>query len=63
MKNKKILILGGTGALGKTLLRRYQDTNSISIFSRDEHKHVVMQKDRQYNDSVEYKIGDVKDRD
>ncbi len=63
MKNKKILILGGTGALGKTLLRRYQDTNSISIFSRDEHKHVVMQKDSQYNNSVEYRIGDVKDRD
>ena len=63
MKNKKILILGGTGALGKTLIRRYQDTNSISIFSRDEHKHVVMQKDSQYNDNVDYKIGDVKDRD
>jgi len=63
MKNKRILILGGTGALGKTLIRRYQDTNSILIFSRDEHKHVVMQKDSQYNDSVEYKIGDVKDRD
>ena len=63
MKNKKILIIGGTGALGKTLISRYQDTNSILIFSRDEHKHVVMQKDTQYNDNVDYKIGDVKDRD
>ena len=63
MKDKKILIIGGTGALGKTLIRRYQDMNSILIFSRDEHKHVVMQKDTQYNDNVDYKIGDVKDRD
>lgn len=60
MKNKRILILGGTGALGKTLTRRYHDNNNIMIFSRDEHKQVDMKK--KYAD-ISYQIGDVKDKD
>lgn len=60
MKNKRILILGGTGALGKTLTKRYHESNDIMVFSRDEHKQVDMKK--QY-DSISYQIGDVKDRD
>ena len=63
MKDEKILIIGGTGALGKTLIRRYQDDNKIMVFSRDEHKHVNMQKSSEFNSNIEYKIGDVKDRD
>jgi len=63
MKNKTILILGGTGALGKTLIRRYQDNNKIIVFSRDEHKHVNMQKLTEFNSDIQYKIGDVKDAD
>ena len=63
MINKKILILGGTGALGKTLIRRYQSQNTIIIFSRDEHKHVNMQKNNSFDKNIIYKIGDVKDRD
>ena len=42
MKDKRILILGGTGALGKTLTKRYHNDNDIMIFSRDEHKQVNM---------------------
>jgi UDP-glucose 4-epimerase len=63
MKNKKLLILGGTGALGKTLIKRYQDKNTIIVFSRDEHKHVYMQKDPTFNpNKIQYTIGDVKDK-
>jgi FlaA1/EpsC-like NDP-sugar epimerase len=60
MINKKILILGGTGALGKTLTKRYYDSNQIIIFSRDEHKHVYMQ--REFPKAI-YQIGDIKDKD
>ena len=60
MKNKTILILGGTGALGRTLTNRYYKNNNIIIFSRDEHKHVFMQ--REYPLAT-YQIGDVKDKD
>ena len=44
MKNKVILILGGTGALGKTLMKRYYQDNTIIVFSRDEHKHYELLK-------------------
>lgn len=64
MKNKKILIIGGTGALGKTLIKRYQGSNDILILSRDEHKHVALSKEVWINnDKVSFRIGDVKDRD
>jgi len=33
MKNKKIMIVGGTGALGKTLVEKYHRENKIIIFS------------------------------
>ena len=45
IKNKKILIIGGTGALGKTLVKRYYDSNEIIVLSRDEHKHYHLQKE------------------
>ena len=60
MQNKIILIIGGTGALGKTLVNRYYKNNKIIILSRDEHKHVEMH--RTYP-TVTYCIGDVKDKD
>ena len=60
MKNKRILIIGGTGALGKTLISTYSEFSDIMVFSRDEHKQVNLQK--QYP-NVTYQIGDVKDKD
>jgi len=63
MKDKKILIIGGTGALGKELTKKYQNNNEIIIFSRDEHKHVSMSKEGWVNNTVSFRIGDVKDKD
>ena len=60
MKNKKILILGGTGALGKTLIKRYYKNNEIIVFSRDEHKQVKL---KNTFTELSYQIGDVKDKD
>jgi len=62
MVNKKILIIGGTGALGKELTKRYQDNNEIIIFSRDEHKHVSISKEYWINNNVSFRIGDIKDK-
>lgn len=59
MNNKKILILGGTGALGKTLIQKYYDTNEIIVFSRDEHKHYYLMKQFPKIKSV---IGDIRDK-
>lgn len=60
MKNKTIVILGGTGALGRTLIKRYYDENTIVVFSRDEHKHYHLLKEYPAVKSV---IGDIKDKD
>jgi len=60
MKNKKIMIIGGTGALGKSLTKRWIDDNRIFIFSRNEHKQEEMK--RTFPDAV-YRIGDVKDKE
>ena len=60
MKNKKILIIGGTGALGKTLISMYNDCSDLMVFSRDEHKQVNLEKE--YSD-IHFQIGDVKDKD
>mgnify|MGYP001387656626 CR=1 FL=1 len=60
MKNKKILIIGGTGALGTTLIKNYNNNNDIFIMSRDEHKHVSLMK--KYKD-VGFLIGDIKDKE
>ena len=50
-KDKVLLITGGTGSFGHTVLKRFIDTDikEIRVFSRDE------------NDKVKYYIGDVRD--
>ena len=60
IKNKKIMIMGGTGALGKALIKKYHEDNEIIVFSRDEHKHVDLLK--QYSDIKSY-LGDIRDKD
>ena len=60
MNDKRILIIGGTGALGKILIKHYHKNNSLIIMSRDEHKHVVLMKE--YKD-IKFQIGDVKDKE
>jgi UDP-glucose 4-epimerase len=59
MKNKRILIIGGTGALGSNLVRRYYQNNDIMVLSRNEHKQEAM---RLEFPNVTYKLGDVKDK-
>ena len=60
MNNKKVLIIGGTGALGQSLIKRYYEDNRIMIFSRDEHKHVNLIKEY---DDIESHLGDIRDKD
>ena len=60
MKNKRIMIIGGTGALGKSLTNRWYNDNEILIFSRNEHKQEDMKRDFE---NALYRIGDVKDKE
>jgi UDP-N-acetylglucosamine 4,6-dehydratase len=60
-RNKKLLITGGTGSFGSSVLRRLvnEPFDEIRIFSRDEKKQEDQR--RRYNDSrLKYYIGDVR---
>jgi len=62
--NKKILITGGTGSLGKALTKKIlkTDVDTIRIFSRDELKQIEMQSSMD-DDRLRFFIGDVRDKE
>jgi len=62
--NKVLMITGGTGSFGNTVLKRFLDTDvrEIRIFSRDEKKQEDM-RTALGNDKVKFYIGDVRDYD
>lgn len=62
-KGKKILIIGGTGTIGKSLLnyilKQYPEV--VRIFSRDEHKQFELREKMSNIKNIRYLIGDVRD--
>ena len=62
LRNKVVLITGGTGSFGNVVLRRLLETdvNEIRIFSRDESKQEDMRTSLN-EDRVKFYIGDVRD--
>jgi UDP-glucose 4-epimerase len=63
-KNKVLMITGGTGSFGNTVLKRFLSTevSEIRIFSRDEKKQEEM-RIALNNDKLKFYIGDVRDYD
>lgn len=61
--NKNILIIGGTGTIGRRLTKELLEQNPkvIRIFSRDEYKQFEMQQELQNHKNIRYLIGDVRD--
>ena len=63
IKDKTLLITGGTGSFGTAVLNRFLKTDhfkEIRIFSRDEKKQDDM-RNLYKNDKIKYYIGDVRD--
>ena len=62
LKDKKLLIVGGTGSFGNAVMKRFLDTDikEIRIFSRDEKKQDDMRK-LYKNDKLKFYLGDVRD--
>ena len=62
--DKVLMITGGTGSFGHTVLRRFLDTDvrEIRIFSRDEKKQEDM-RIALNNDKLKFHIGDVRNLD
>lgn len=61
--NSKVLIIGGTGTIGKSLLKELLNHHPsvIRIFSRDEHKQFLLQQEMTHHSNIRYLIGDVRD--
>jgi FlaA1/EpsC-like NDP-sugar epimerase len=53
-----ILIIGGTGTLGKALIKRLQNDNILRIYSRDEFKQYELRHEK----NCKFFIGDVRDK-
>lgn len=69
LKDKAVLITGGTGSLGQALTKRifdrYPDVRRVVIYSRDEQKQFQMAQDYpsdQYP-QIRFFLGDVRDKD
>jgi len=60
-KGKTLMITGGTGSFGKTVLKRFldKDIGEIRIFSRDEKKQDAL-RHRYKTDKIKYYIGNVR---
>jgi UDP-N-acetylglucosamine 4,6-dehydratase (inverting) len=69
VKDKSILITGGTGSLGKALtkhiLTNFPEIKRLVIFSRDEQKQFEMEQDFPHRiyPQIRYFIGDVRDQE
>jgi len=62
LKGKKLLITGGTGSFGKTILKHVlnKGLNKIIVYSRDELKQDLMRRNIE-GENIKYIIGDVRD--
>ncbi|MCM3654515.1 SDR family NAD(P)-dependent oxidoreductase [Metabacillus litoralis] len=64
-KNKKILVIGGTGTIGKSIVNTIleEEPSVIRIISRDEYKQFQLQNDLGNRKNLHFIIGDVRDFD
>lgn len=64
-KDKNILIIGGTGTIGQSLLRQIisEKPKLIRLLSRDEHKQITFQRELGPRKDIDFLIGDVRDYD
>jgi UDP-N-acetylglucosamine 4,6-dehydratase/5-epimerase len=60
--NKKILIFGGTGSLGRKLCSSLSKDNKIWVYSRDELKQWTMKNDFKRCKSLSFIIGDIRNK-
>lgn len=61
IENKKVLIFGGTGSLGLSLIRRLIGECNLSVFSRDEAKHWTIKNQYKNSKNLNFYVGDIRD--
>ena len=60
LTDERILIFGGTGSLGRALVRRLSAHNSLMLYSRDEAKHWTI-RNQVGSTNMTYAVGDIRD--
>jgi UDP-N-acetylglucosamine 4,6-dehydratase len=65
LKNKSILVIGGTGSIGEALVKTLlnMEPKVIRIYSRDEYKQFCMMEKYSQNQKLRFLIGDVRDKE
>jgi len=61
IQGKKILVIGGTGSLGKKICDLMARQNNIAVYSRDEQKHWGFK--TRYTGRIKSYVGDIRDFD
>ncbi len=64
-RDKKVLIIGGTGTIGKSLLQHVleEQPQVVRVLSRDEYKQFLLQNELGIREDIRYLLGDVRDYD
>ena len=62
IEGKKIIIFGGTGSLGRALVRRLGEGNQLILYSRDEAKHWTIKNQLEQRFKVSFVVGDIRDK-
>ena len=59
MQSNRILLIGGSGSLGNTFIKKHIETNEIYVYSRDECKHWTMQLQYNNHPNLKFIIGNI----
>ncbi|MFD2046666.1 SDR family NAD(P)-dependent oxidoreductase [Ornithinibacillus salinisoli] len=64
-KDKRILVIGGTGTIGKSIVKQIINENpqDIKVFSRDEYKQQYLRTELGNRDNLRFIIGDIREYD
>lgn len=64
-KNKKVLVIGGTGTIGQAMVEKIlsEEPEVVRVYSRDEYKQFVLKEKLGDHPNIRYLLGDVRDQE